>query len=125
MESILKEILLHNNCEFDKFMLKVECVNAMTDINHECFVTIVYTGNGSKVLFITKKINQNWYESIKEIEVIVQNLIKKYNYKPKEYKMILHTYFVSINLENFYEITSNSDNLLSKIGINQLEAILK
>jgi len=125
MKTILKDILLHNNCEFDKFMLKVECVNSLTDIKHDCFVTIVYTCNGSKVLFITREINQNWYESIKEIELIVQNLIKKYNYTPKEYKMILHTFFASIDLENFYEITSNSNNLLSKMSISQLEAILK
>ena len=125
MKTILKDIILHNNCWFDKFMHKVECVNSLTDINHECFITTVFTGKGSKVLIITREIHQNWYESIKEIEMIVQSLIKKYNYTPKEYKMILHTYFVSIDLENFYEITSNRDDILNKISISQLEAILK
>lgn len=125
MRSILKDILLHNNCRFDKFMHRVECLNSLTDINHECFITTVFTGKGSKVLVITREIYQNWYESIKEIELIVQSLIKKYNYTPKEYKMILHTYFVSIDLENFYEITSKRDDIIHKISINQLEAILK
>ncbi len=125
MKTFLKDLLLHNNCEFDKFMHKVECVNSLTDINHECYITTAFTGKGSKVLIISREIRQNWYESIKEIEFIVQSLIKKYNYTTKEYKMILHTYFVSIELENFYEITSNRDDILHKISINQLEAILK
>lgn len=46
MKTILKDILLHNS-GFDKFMHKVECVNSITDINHECFITTVFTGKGT------------------------------------------------------------------------------
>jgi hypothetical protein len=106
-------------------MHKVGCVNSLTDIKHECFITKVYTCKGSKVLIITREISKNWYEAVKETEMIVQNLIKKYNFKPGEYKLILHIYFTAIALENFYEITSEREDKLNKISINQLEAILK
>ncbi|HAX50278.1 MAG TPA: hypothetical protein PK605_01105 [Ignavibacteria bacterium] len=124
MKSLLKDLLAHNNCDYEKYMYKVDCVNTITDVKHECFITTASTCNGSKFLFITREINQNWYESIKEIEMIVQDLVKNFNYTPKEYKMILHTYFRFIELENFYEITSKKEDILSKISIIQLETML-
>ena len=125
MKTILKEILVHNNCELDKFMQKSECINSLTDISHECFVTLAFTPKGRKVLFITRIIQNNWYESIKDTEFIVKCLLSKYNYSLKELIIILHTYFSSVELENFYEINIHSENILNKISISNLENKLK
>jgi hypothetical protein len=105
-------------------MSKIECFNTKNRAESECFITPVVTLSGKKFLIITKHVERNWYESVKDIEGIISYLSKKYNFHPGEYIMILHAFFHSIDLEQFYRINPGSKDLLGKLTIGELEKML-
>lgn len=125
MNSILAKKLLSNKCHFDKYMQKIITINSLTDTKTECFITPVVTVSRRKILFITKKIENNWGELQTDIGWVISDLASKNNYKPSEYVMILHAYFGLINIEQFYEIKNDKAHTLKKLDENELEKILR
>ena len=125
MESQLKNILLKNNCSFEKYLSKFQYIKTKDDIREELFLTPAITAKKNCVLFITRVINGNWFESIKDIEDLVSFIIHHYNYQPSKYKFFLHIYIGNIKFEQFYTIDLSLGKKLGKISLENLEKILK
>ncbi len=123
MNSILKNVLKEKNCSFGKYMSKIECFNTDSRKESECYITPIVTITMKKFLVITRVVEYNWYDSVKDIDGIISYLSKKYNFQPVEYGMILHAFFRSIDLEQFYHINSGSKDRLSRISLNELEKV--
>ncbi|HWA07798.1 MAG TPA: hypothetical protein VG961_14700 [Ignavibacteria bacterium] len=125
LESQLKNILLKNNCSFEKYLSKFQYIKTKDDIREELFLTPVVTAKKLCVLFITRVINGNWFESIKDIEDLVSFIVHHYNYQPNKYRYFLHIYISNIKFEQFYTIDIDNSSKLGKISIENLEKILK
>jgi len=125
IESQLKNILLRNNCSFEKYLTKFQYIKTKDDIREELFLTPAITTKKNCVLFITRVINGNWFESIKDIEDLVSFIIHHYNYQPSKYKYFLHIYIGNIKFEQFYTIDLSLGKKLGKISLENLEKILK
>lgn len=125
LESQLKNILLKNNCSFEKYLSKFQYIKTKDDIREELFLTPVITAKKNCVLFITRVINGNWFESIKDIEDLVLFIIHHYNYKPNKYRYFFHIYISNIKFEHFYTIDMDKGKKLGKISVEELEKILK
>ena len=123
--TILRDFLIQNGSQFEKYLYKVNCFNSKSETNLECFITPVLTKSGNNVLIVTKLIESNWYDSIKDINNQLLYLNKNLYYSPNKYKYLLHAYFSSIDLEQFYRINVTPEFLLSKITLGQLEIILQ
>ena len=124
IDSILKQILVTNGCSFGKYLSKIEYVNSKNEDRSVFFITPIATRKLKKVLVITKIVENNWQDSVKNIKDIIHFLNKHYNLGPKEYRMILHTYFISINFEQFYGINTESADSIEKLSLSELEKIL-
>lgn len=125
LESQLKNILLKNNCSFEKYLSKFQYIKTKDDIREELFLTPVVTAKKLCVLFITRVINGNWFESIKDIEDLVSFIVHHYNYQPNKYRYFLHIYISNIKFEQFYTIDIDNSSKLGKISIENLEKILR
>ena len=125
IKSILKKILIENNCSFGKYMSKVECFNPKSDSLTECFITPLVTISKKKVLILTKVVYNNWYDSVQGLEGIINYLSRQYNIKAQEYEIILHAYFIAIDLEQYYTMEFANEMVLNKLSIGGLEVILK
>jgi len=125
MESQLKNILLKNNCSFEKYLSKFQYIKTKDDIREELFLTPAITAKKNCVLFITRVINGNWFDSIKDIEDLVSFIIHHYNYQPSKYKYFLHIYIGNIKFEQFYTIDLSLGKKLGKISLENLEKVLK
>jgi len=125
IESQLKNILLRNNCSFEKYLTKFQYIKTKDDIREELFLTPVTTVKNNCVLFITRVINGNWFESIKDIEDLLSFIIHHYNYQPSKYKYFLHIYISNIKFEQFYSIDMELGKKLGKISLENLEKVLK
>ena len=125
MESQLKNILLKNNCSFEKYLSKFQYIKTKDDIREELFLTPAITAKKNCVLFITRVINGNWFDSIKDIEDLVSFIIHHYNYQPSKYKFFLHIYIGNIKFEQFYTIDLSLGKKLGKISLENLEKVLK
>ncbi len=125
MESQLKGILQKNNCIFDRFMSKIQYIKSKDDIHEEIFLTPVFTSKGKKILFISREIQGNWFESKKDIEDILYFLEKQHNYSLKDHEFIFHIFIVSIKFEHFYRIDLSSDKKLIKLNPDKFPELLK
>jgi hypothetical protein len=124
IDSILKQILVSKGCSFGKYLSQLEYVNSKNEDKSVFFITPIATRTLKKVLVITKIVENNWLDSVKNIKGIIHFLNKHYNLGHKEYRIILHTYFNSINFEQFYVINSDSDDSIEKLSITEFEKIL-
>ncbi len=124
IDSILKPILLERGSSFGKYLSRMDYVDNANGRQAEFYITPISTRTLKKVLVITKIIEDNWYDSVKELRGIIGFLNKQYNLGPKEYKMILHAYFRSIDFEQFYNIRFDTAELIEKITITEFEKIL-
>ena len=124
MESILKQIIVDKGCSFDKYLSKLHFNNSIDDAVIEFYITPVVTLNNNKVLIVSKIVEGNWYETVKNLTGIVEFLEKQYNITSKEYRLILHAFFQSIDFEQFYYINHGSDSYLEKMKLSDLENIL-
>lgn len=125
LESQLKNILLKNNCSFEKYLTKFQYIKTKDDIREELFLTPAVTSGQSCILFITRVINGNWFESIKDIEDLLSFIIHHYNYQPNKYTFFFHIYISNIKFEHFYTIDFAKSSKLGKITVENLEKILK
>lgn len=124
MESILKQILADKGCSFDKYLSRQQFNNSIDDSVIDFYITPVSTVNSVKVLIVSKIVEGNWYETVKNLNGIVEYLEKQFNFTSKEYRLILHAFFQSIDFEQFYYINHGSDSYLEKMKITDLENIL-
>lgn len=125
MESQLKRVLLKKNCIFDKYMTHAEYIKTKDDIRETLYITPVITLKKKKVLFITREVTGNWFESIKDIEDILLFLEKQYNYCIKDHIFIFHIFIESIKFEQYYLVDLKSEKKLFKINEDKLEKILE
>ena len=125
MESQLKKILQRKSCFFDRYMYKIQYIKSKDDIREDLYLTPVITLSKKKVLFITKEIAGNWFDSIKDIEDILYFLDKQYGYSSKDHSFIFHIFIESIKFEQFYTVDLSSEKKLFKIAEGKLEKVLE
>lgn len=124
MESILRNLLEKKGCSFDRYLNKIQYIKTKDDIRESLFLTPVITSKKSKILFITREIKGNWFESIKDIDDIILFVVKNYNYKLKDYNYYFHIYIENIKFEHFYKVDTEKNNKLSRLSPEELEKIL-
>lgn len=125
MNTILKSILSECGCATDKYLTNVEKFNPGMDSRSECYLTQTRNNSGENFIILTKTIHLNWAESVMNIDRIVEYLDERFDYRLYEYKLILHAYFKSIELDQFYEIKTERSNSLSKLSIEQFAKMLR
>lgn len=124
IQSILRQILKTKDCSFGKYLSRMEYVSSLDDITRYFYMTPVAAKSGKMVIIITCVINENWNEIVKEVGQIIEHLHKNYNFSPADYTHVLHGYFESIGLEQFYSIAPEDNFKLKKITIGQLDMLL-
>jgi hypothetical protein len=125
MNTILKTILIECGCTTDKYLTDIENFNPGMDSRSECYLTLTRNNSGENFIILTKTIHLNWAESVMNIDRIVEYLNKRFNFRLHEYKLILHAYFKSIELDQFYEIKTDRSNSLIKLSLEKFEKMLK
>lgn len=125
INTILRAILIECGCTMDKYLTEVEKFNPGMDSRSECYLTLTGNNSGESFIILTKTIHLNWAESVMNIDRIVEYLNKRFNFRLHEYKLILHAYFKSIELDQFYEIKTDRSNSLIKLSIEQFAKLLK
>jgi hypothetical protein len=125
IHSILKQILKSKDCSYGKYMARMEYVSSTDDETRYFYMTPAATKSGKMIIIITCIINENWNEIIQQVGEIIGHLHKNYNFSPSDYTHVLHGYFESVELEQFYVInTENSDFTLNKLSIGHLDRLL-
>jgi len=121
IESILKNILLKKRCSFDRYFMQIPYIKSKDDIRETIFLTPAVTVKNKRVIFITKEIKGNWFDSVKDIDDLIDYIGKNYGYSEKEYEFFYHIYIENIKFEQFYKIDRNSEKILNKLTIEKLE----
>lgn len=88
------------------------------------YMTPAATKSGKMIVIISCIVNENWSDIVAEVGEIITHLHKNYNFSPADYTHVLHGYFESVELEQFYLINSDSGNSLNKITIGHLDSLL-
>lgn len=122
-ESILKEILLGKQCSTGKYLAPMRCTNEKNAVI-EFYITPLVTRTKNKVLIISKKIKGNWYDALRNIEVIVKHIKTVYSISEDAYTVILHAYLESISLEKFYVVDIRDKYVLNRLKMFELENLL-
>ncbi len=124
IESILKNLLIKKRCTFDKYFMQIPYIKSKDDIRETVYITPAITAKNKRVIFITKEIKGNWFDSVKDIGDLIDYISKNYGYSEKEYEYYYHIYIENIKFEQFYKIERNGEKLLSKLTIEKLEKYL-
>ena len=122
-ESILKEILLSKQCSAGKYLSPMQCVNTENNAI-EYYITPIVTISKKKILIISKIIKGNWYDAIRNIDVIVKHIKSVYKIPEDTYTVILHAYLDTIALEKFYVIDVRDKYVINRLKIYEFENIL-
>ncbi len=104
--------------------MQIPYIKSKDDIRETVYLTPAVTLKNNRLLFITKEIKGNWFDSVKDIGDLIDYIGKNYSYTEKEYDMFYHIYIENIKFEQFYKIDRNSEKLLSKLTIEKLEKYL-
>lgn len=125
IHSILKQILKSKDCSYGKYMARMEYVSSRDEETRYFYMTPAATKSGKMIIIITCVINENWNQVVDEISEIIGHLHKNYNFSPSDYTHVLHGYFESVELEQFYVINiENSQYCLDKLSIGHLDRLL-
>lgn len=104
--------------------MKIPYIKSKDDIRETVYITPVITPKNDKLLIITKEIKGNWFDSVKDIDDLVDFIGKNYGYKENEYSLFFHIYIENIKFEQFYKIDKQSEKRLNKLTIEKLEKFL-
>jgi hypothetical protein len=125
MQSILRNLLEKNGCSFEKYLIKINYIKSKDDIRETLYLTPVVTPQNNKLLFITREIKGNWFDSVKDIGDICSFVSNNYNYSPADFSYFYHIYIENIKFEQFYKVDDSGDFKLSKLTISDLQKFLK
>lgn len=124
VKSHLKNILLKYGCIFDKYFTRVSFFNTYDDVKELIYLTPFISKMNRKFVVITRQIKGSWFDSIKDIDVLINFLSKNYNYNQKIYMFIFQIYIENIELEHFYLYVSSSADKLEKLSSEKFKKIL-
>lgn len=124
METILWQLVIDKGCSIEKYLQEVKYPEPGREEGDIYFVTKIMTLRVKRGIIITKVIEGNWYDTIKNIEPLLSHTAKKLDVNLNEYFVIFHGYFHSIKLEQFYTINADSEDRLTKLSLAEFEKFL-
>ncbi|HAX48319.1 MAG TPA: hypothetical protein DCX92_04970 [Bacteroidetes bacterium] len=125
MESILKNLLQKKGCYFEKYLSKIQYIKTKDDIRESVYLTPAFTPKNKKVLFITREVKGNWFDSVKDIDDLKTYITNNSSYAHGDYIFILHVYIENIRFEQFYLMHESGGKKLQRIPADELEKVLE